>query len=153
MIDIDDIDRQLVDGLLTDGRASANELANSVGIATATATKRIRALEDAGVIEGYRADVDYAGFGYEVTAVFRLDVTGDGLSEVVADLRDTGHMIGVYEVTGSDDVVAIGKFEDTDALNAQIKEVLTHSRVESVSTDVVLDTVCEHDPVALAAEE
>ncbi|WP_436925329.1 winged helix-turn-helix transcriptional regulator [Halosimplex amylolyticum] len=153
MSDIDDIDRQLVDGLLADGRASANELAESVGIATATATKRIRALEDAGIIDGYRAEVDYEAFGFAVTAVFRLDVAGDGLGAVVDDLRETGHMIGVYEVTGGDDVVAIGKFEDTDALNAQIKDVLTHSRVEAVSTNVVLETVCEHDPIALATEE
>ncbi|WP_459193488.1 winged helix-turn-helix transcriptional regulator [Halosimplex sp. J119] len=153
MTDIDDIDRQLVNGLLDDGRASANELADAVGIATATATKRIRTLEDEDVIEGYRAEVDYAGFGYEVTAVFRLDVTGDGLPGVVSDLRETGHMIGVYEVTGSDDVVAIGKFEDTEALNAQIKALLTNARIEAVSTDVVLETVCENDPVALPVEE
>jgi len=149
-VDIDDTDRRLVDGLLADGRASANELAQAVGIATATATKRVQALEDAGVIEGYRPDIDYTAFGFDVTAVFHLDVAGDGLESVVSDLRDVPHMVGVYEVTGSHDVVAIGKFTDTERLNARIKDLLTDPMVESVATSVVLETVCERDPLPVA---
>lgn len=54
------------------------------------------------------------------------------------------HAFG-YEVTGSHDVVAIGKFESTEAMNAQIKDVLTHPDIRSARTSVVLDTVCESD--------
>ncbi|WP_436925327.1 winged helix-turn-helix transcriptional regulator [Halosimplex amylolyticum] len=144
--DIDDTDRRILDALLADGRASASELAESVGVATATATKRLQRLEESDVVDGYQPEIDYEAFGYEVTAVFRLDVAGSGLEAVVADLRATGHMTGVYEVTGNDDVVAIGKFEDTDALNAQIKDLLTHPEVRSARTSIALETVCEHDP-------
>jgi len=145
--DIDDTDRLLVDALLADGRASASELAEQANIATATATKRLQRLEETGIIDGYRPEIDYHAFGYEVTAVFRLDVEGSGLDAVVADLEAAGHMIGVYEVTGSDDVVAVGRFESTEAMNAQIKDVLTHPDVRSARTSIVLDTVCEYDPL------
>ncbi|MFB6139950.1 MAG: winged helix-turn-helix transcriptional regulator [Halosimplex sp.] len=153
MVDIDDTDRRLVDALLADGRASANELAAEVGIATATATKRVGALEDAGVIEGYRPEIDYAAFGYDVTAVFNLDVRGDGLGAVVDELRATDAMVDVYEVTGAHDVVAIGKFTDTESLNATIKALLTDPDVRSVATSVVLDVVCEWDPFPAADGE
>lgn len=145
--DIDDTDRLLVDALLESGRASASELAEEVNIATATATKRLQHLEETDVIDSYRPEINYHAFGYEVTAVFRLDVEGSGLEAVVDDLQAAGHMIGVYEVTGSHDVVAIGKFESTEAMNAQIKDVLTHPDVRSARTSVVLDTVCEYDPL------
>ncbi|WP_415379551.1 winged helix-turn-helix transcriptional regulator [Halosimplex sp. TS25] len=148
--DIDDTDRRILDALLDNGRASASELAETAEIATATATKRLQRLEESDVIDGYQPEIDYGAFGYEVTAVFRLDVEGAGLGDVVADLRDTGHMIGVYEVTGSDDVVAIGKFESTEAMNAQIKDLLTHPEVRSARTSIALDTVCEYDPVPVA---
>ncbi|WP_123535249.1 Lrp/AsnC family transcriptional regulator [Halosimplex salinum] len=153
MVDIDDTDRQLIDALLADGRASSNELAAEAGIATATATKRVQALEADGVVDGYRPDVDYDAFGYDVTAVFHLDVVGDGLDTVVADLRDTGHMVAVYEVTGGDDVVAVGKFTDTESLNAEIKTLLVHDDVESVSTSIVLETVCEDDPLPVSGAD
>ncbi|MFB6152312.1 MAG: winged helix-turn-helix transcriptional regulator [Haloarculaceae archaeon] len=150
---VDDIDRRLVAALLADGRGSVSDVANAAGVSTSTATKRLRELEEEGVIEGYHAEVDYAALGYEMTAVFRLDVAGDGLADVVADLREADQMVGVYEVTGSDDVVAIGKFADSADLNAQIRELLTREHVRSASTDVVLDTVCEHDPPPVGPDE
>jgi DNA-binding Lrp family transcriptional regulator len=151
--ELDDTDRRIIDALLDNGRASASELAEQAEVATATATKRLQRLEAEGVIDGYQPEIDYGAFGYEVTAVFRLDVDGAGLETVVSDLRDAGNMIGVYEVTGSDDVVAVGKFENTEALNAQIKSVLTHPEVRSARTSIVLDTVCEYDRLPVDTEE
>lgn len=142
-VDIDDTDRKILAALRVDGRAGASELADAAGVATSTATKRLQRLEASGVIDEYLPDVDYEAIGYEVTAVFRLDVAGEGLADVVAELQATGRMVGVYEVTGSDDVVAIGKFVDTDELNAQIKDLLTHEHVRSATTNVVLESVCE----------
>jgi DNA-binding Lrp family transcriptional regulator len=142
--DLDDTDRQLLNALLRDGRASARELAAATGVATATVTKRIQRLEDAGVIEEYRPQLDYAAAGYDVTALFHLDVAGQGLPEVVEELQANERMIGVYEVTGSHDVVAVGKFTSTDEMNAQIKELLTDEHVRSATTNVVLDIVREY---------
>jgi len=149
MVDIDDTDRRLVDALLADGRASANELAAEVGVATATATKRIQTLEDEGIIRGYQPEVDYGAFGFALTAVFNLDVAGDGIETVVADLSAAKNMVGVYEVTGSQDVVAIGKFTDTASLNTRIKELLVREEVESLTTNIVLEIVAENDPLGL----
>ncbi|ELZ29334.1 AsnC family transcriptional regulator [Halosimplex carlsbadense 2-9-1] len=152
MVDIDETDRRLVDALLADGRASANELAAEVGIATATATKRVQTLEDAGIIDGYRPRIDYGALGFGVTAVFNLDVAGDGIEAVVADLADAGDMVGVYEVTGSQDVIAIGKFTDTASLNARIKELLVDDDIESIATNIALEVVTENEPLPLAEE-
>jgi DNA-binding Lrp family transcriptional regulator len=145
MTTIDAIDGQLLRTLLVDGRASASDLAEAAGVATSTATKRLARLEGEGVVGGYQPEVNYAALGYEVTAVFRLDVAGDGIPAVVEDLRATDRMVDVFEVTGDDDIVAVGKFTDTTELNARIKAVLTHEHVRSANSNIVLDTVCEHD--------
>jgi len=143
--DVDEVDRAVLARLLVDGRAGASDLAEAAGLAASTATKRLARLEDDGIVEEYRPEVDYRAFGYEVTAVFRLDVAGDGLAAVVADLQSADRMVDVYEVTGETDVVAVGKFRNTDEMNARIKALLTDDHVRSVGTDVVLDTVCEYD--------
>jgi DNA-binding Lrp family transcriptional regulator len=143
--DIDEVDRKILETLIADGRARATDLADAAGVATSTATKRLQRLEEDGVVDGYRPDIDYAALGYEVTAVFRIDARGDR-NAVVTDLRDTGRMVSIYEMTGSEDVLAIGKFADAAALNARVAEILDHEHVRTVATDIVVDTVCGHDP-------
>jgi len=150
---LDDLDERLVSALQADGRASASDLADATGIATSTATRRLRRLEAAGVVGGSRPNVDYDAVGYDVTAVFRLDVDGEGLADVVEDLRETGRMIGVYEVTGSDDVVAIGKFASTDAMNAQIRTMQAHEHVRSLTVNVARDVVAESAAPPVPADD
>ena len=142
---VDDTDRQVVNALLQDGRASARDVAAATGIAATTVSRRMDDLEATGVIDEYTVDVDYGALGYDVTAVFQLSVEGDGLGRVVDQLRDRHEMIAVYEVTGDHDIVAVGKFTDTQSMNERIKTLLTDEDIRSASTSVVLNTVCEHE--------
>jgi len=142
---VDDIDRQVVNALLRDGRASARDVAAETGVAATTVSRRMDQLVETGIIEEYTARVDYEALGYDVTAVFQLSVDGSGLKTVTARLRDLDNMVAVYEVTGSHDIVAVGKFQDTDEMNAHIKELLTDPDVLSAATSVVLNTVREHE--------
>ncbi|MEF8829146.1 MAG: HTH-type transcriptional regulator Lrp [Haloarcula sp.] len=142
---VDDTDRQVVNALLQDGRASARDVAAATGIAATTVSRRMDDLEATGVIDEYTVDIDYGALGYDVTAVFQLSVEGDGLGRVVDQLRDRQEMIAVYEVTGDHDIVAVGKFTDTQSMNERIKTLLTDEDIRSASTSVVLNTVCEHE--------
>ncbi|GGK58259.1 HTH-type transcriptional regulator Lrp [Haloarcula sebkhae] len=142
---VDDTDRQVVNALLQDGRASARDVAAATGIAATTVSRRIDDLEATGVIDEYTVDIDYGALGYDVTAVFQLSVEGDGLGRVVDQLRDRREMVAVYEVTGDHDIVAVGKFTDTKSMNERIKTLLTDEDIRSASTSVVLNTVCEHE--------
>jgi DNA-binding Lrp family transcriptional regulator len=142
---VDDTDRQVVNALLQDGRASARDVAAATGIAATTVSRRMDDLEATGVIDEYTVDIDYGALGYDVTAVFQLSVEGDGLGRVVDQLRKRREMIAVYEVTGGHDIVAVGKFTDTESMNERIKTLLTDEDIRSASTSVVLNTVCEHE--------
>ncbi|QIO21234.1 HTH-type transcriptional regulator Lrp [Haloarcula sp. JP-L23] len=142
---VDDIDRQVVNALLRDGRASARDVAAETGVAATTVSRRMDQLVESGVIEEYTARIDYQELGYEVTAVFQLSVEGSGLVDVTERLRDLKNMVAVYEVTGSHDIVAVGKFRDTNDMNARIKDLLTDPDIESAATSVVLNTVREHE--------
>ena len=142
---VDDIDRQVVNALLRDGRASARDVAAETGVAATTVSRRMDQLVESGIIEEYTARVDYEALGYDVTAVFQLSVDGSGLKTVTERLRDLDNMVAVYEVTGGHDIVAVGKFRDTDEMNAHIKELLTDPDIRTAATSVVLNTVREHE--------
>jgi DNA-binding Lrp family transcriptional regulator len=62
-------------------------------------------------------------------------------------------MISVYEVTGDYDIIAIGKFEDTDGMNSQIKELLTDVDIRESNTSVVLNAVVENEQFDLDVDE
>ena len=145
----EDLDRQLVNALLGDGRASLRSLAEQLDVSVTTVSNHLSELEAQGTIEGYTPVVDYATLGYDVTAIIQLNVEGRALVEVTERLAEQPQMVSVYEVTGDHDIIAIGKFRDTDDMNATIKELLTSPEIKESNTSVVLNPEKEHEQFEL----
>ena len=141
----ENLDRKLVNALLEDGRASLRSLGEELDVSVTTVSNHISDLEEDGIIEGYVPEVDYGELGYDVTAVIQLKIEGSALPEITDRLSEHTHMVSVYEVTGDHDVIAIGKFTDTDHMNEQIKELLIDPEINESNTSVVLSTVVEHE--------
>ncbi|RLM90856.1 Lrp/AsnC family transcriptional regulator [Halobellus sp. Atlit-38R] len=149
----ENLDAKLINALLGDGRASLRSLAEELDVSVTTVSNHLRDLEDQGVIEGYTPRVNYDALGYDVTAIIQLKVEGSALPEITERLRGHKQMTTVYEVTGDYDVIAVGKFEDTDGMNAQIKELLTDADIRESNTSVVLNAVVENEQFDLDVEE
>ncbi|QLD85431.1 Lrp/AsnC family transcriptional regulator [Natronomonas halophila] len=141
----ENLDRKLVNALLADGRASLRSLGEDLDVSVTTVSNHISDLEDQGIIQGYSPEIDYGELGYDVTAVIQMKVEGSALPEITDRLSDHKHMVSVYEVTGDHDIIAIGKFTDTDHMNEQIKELLIDPDIKESNTSVVLNTVTEHE--------
>lgn len=65
-VKLDDVDRRILKDLQEDGRMTNVELAKRIGISAPPCLRRVRALEDQGVIRGYHADVNAESLGYSV---------------------------------------------------------------------------------------
>ena len=141
----ENLDRKLVNALLSDGRASLRSLGEDLDVSVTTVSNHITDLEEQDIIQGYVPEVNYGRLGYDVTAIIQLKVEGSALPEITDRLGDQTHMTSVYEVTGDHDIVAIGKFADTDHMNDQIKELLTDPDINESNTSVVLNPVVEHE--------
>ena len=145
----ENLDTELINELLGDGRASLRQLAEKLDVSVTTVSNHLDDLESAGVIQGYSPQVDYEALGYGVTAIIHLNIEGSGLSEVADSLREYDQLTSVYEVTGNHDVVVIGKFKDTDDMNDLIKKLINNTDINESDTSVVLDTVCENEQFEL----
>ena len=148
----ENLDERLINALLDDGRASLRSLAERLDVSVTTVSNHLSDLEERGVIRGYTPKVDYDELGYDVTAVIQLKVEGSALPEITDRLQGHQQMVSVYEVTGDHDVIAIGKFKDTDAMNDQIKELLVDPDIKESNTSVVLNTVLENQQFPLDVE-
>src|SRR5262249_37348806 len=80
---LDAIDRQILKELQEDGRTRNVEVARGVGISAPPCLRRVRALEEAGYIKGYRALLDEKLLGYEVTVFAMVHLS----SQADADLK------------------------------------------------------------------
>ncbi len=89
---LDPIDRKILSTLQRSGRASNVELATAVQLSAPQCFRRVRALEDRGVIRGYAARVDAEALGYAVTAYVNVSVAGDQFFRV----RDIEREIAAY---------------------------------------------------------
>jgi DNA-binding Lrp family transcriptional regulator len=149
----ENLDAKLVNALLGDGRASLRSLAEDLDVSVTTVSNHLKDLEDAGVIDGYTPKVDYDALGYDVTAIVQLKVEGDSLPDVTGRLRDHDQMISVYEVTGDYDIIAVGKFSDTDGMNRHIKTLLNDPDIKESNTSVVLNAASEHEQFDLEIDD
>jgi DNA-binding Lrp family transcriptional regulator len=141
----ENLDQKILNALLDDGRASLRSLGEDLDVSVTTVSNHISNLEDDGVIEGYAPIVDYSELGYDVTAILQLKVEGSALPDITERLQKHKHMVTVYETTGDHDIIAIGKFTDTDHMNDQIKELLVDPDINESNTSVVLNTVAENE--------
>ncbi|MFB6094970.1 MAG: Lrp/AsnC ligand binding domain-containing protein, partial [Halodesulfurarchaeum sp.] len=105
------------------------------------------------VIDGYTPIIDYNELGYDVTAILQLKVEGSALPEITDRLEAKTQMTAVYEVTGDHDIIAIGKFEDTETMNDLIKDLLADEDIKESNTSVVLSAPVECEQFELPVEE
>jgi DNA-binding Lrp family transcriptional regulator len=80
---LDTIDLQILDALQADGRMTNVDLARQVGLTAPPCLRRVKALEDRGVIRAYHAAIDPAALGYTITVFAMVSLR----SQAEADLR------------------------------------------------------------------
>ena len=69
---MDQIDRKMLRALQRDGRMSNRALSDAVGLSPSPCLRRLKALEEAGIIRGYHADVDPKLYGLPITVFIRV---------------------------------------------------------------------------------
>jgi len=149
----ENLDAKLINALLGDGRASLRSLAEDLDVSVTTVSNHLKDLENEGIIRGYSPRVDYDKLGYDVTAIVQLKVEGGALPDITDRLRGHKQMISVYEVTGDYDVIAVGKFTDTDDMNTLIKQLLSDVDIKESNTSVVLSAPVENEQFELDLNE
>jgi Lrp/AsnC family leucine-responsive transcriptional regulator len=101
-IALDRTDWRLLAELQQDGRATYADLARAVAMSPSAVAERVRRLEEAGVISGYRATVDPERVGLTVMAFVRLRYPTGNYKPFHALLDTTPEIIEAHHVTGED---------------------------------------------------
>ncbi len=119
---LDDINRELLDILQVDGRISYRELGQRIGLTAPAVAERVRKLEEAGVIKGYRAVVDYEALGFPILCVVRLKapMRTRGIDDKIAAIPQ---VIEASRVTGSDSHVIRARARSTKNIEELLNDI------------------------------
>lgn len=113
-MNIDDIDIKLLTLLQLNARTSYAELGRQVGLTTPAVVERVRKLEDAQIITGYRAEIDTTRVGFPITAFIRMSITGVDYSNIIEVVQESSEVLECHRGTGGDSFimkVAVGSIE------------------------------------------
>ncbi|WP_207481293.1 Lrp/AsnC family transcriptional regulator [Arenibaculum pallidiluteum] len=125
---IDRIDRKILDALQRDGRMANNDLAAEVGLSPSPCLRRVKALEDAGVIRTYVALVDPAAVNLPVNVFVNVTLerqVEDRLDAFEAAVMERPEVLECYLMTGEADYLLRVVVPDLPTYERFLKEYLT----------------------------
>ena len=138
---LDAIDRKILDELQRNGRITNVELARRVGISAPPCLRRMRALEQAGYIKGYRALLDEKLLGYEITvfAMVHLASQADAdLQTFEAFVRGKPVVRECWMLSGEIDFILKCVAPDLRTFQAFIAELTAAPNVRNIKTSLTL---------------
>jgi DNA-binding Lrp family transcriptional regulator len=151
---LDKFDLTILDELQRDGRLTNAELAQRVGLSAAPCWRRVRALEEAGYIRGYHADIDRQKIGLGVLAFVRLDAdrnSGDVTRELEEAIRKIPEVISCHYISGAGTFELQVVAQDLDAFSRFARTVLINlPNVKDLHTSFSLGEVKESRALPLA---
>lgn len=133
--DLDDTDKRILAALQEDGRLTNVELAERVGLSPSPCLRRVRILEDAGIIRGYQAVVDQAAVGLPVSVFVSVKLEKqreDALQRFEKAVRAFPEVLECYLMTGSRDYLLRVVAKDLADYERFLKATLT--RIDGVAS-------------------
>ncbi|UYM04506.1 Lrp/AsnC family transcriptional regulator [Solicola gregarius] len=138
-MEVDGINRHILELLDEDPRLSTSELARRIGMSAPAVRERVRRLEESGVIRGYRLDIDPAAVGLPVAAWVRIR-PGPGQLPKIAELAArTPEVSECHRISGEDCFLLKVHVPSIESLEDVLDRFLVHGQTTSsfiVSTPV-----------------
>ncbi len=150
---LDAIDWNILKELQDDGRITNVELARRVGISAPPCLRRMRALEEAGIVTGYRALVDEKALGFDVTMFAMVGLSSQAEADLNAfalRVRDWSVVRECYMLSGEADFILKCVAPTLRAFQGFIEELTGAANVASVKTSLTIRRIKDAPIVPIA---
>lgn len=144
---LDAIDRRILEQLQRDGRLTNLELAERVGLSPSPCLRRVRILEDAGVIEGYAARLNRRKVGLGLTIFIAMnlerhgDVEADNFREAIAAMPE---VVACHITSGEYDFLLQVVVEDLEEYRQfSLNRLLKMPSVKDIRSSFAIETIKE----------
>jgi DNA-binding Lrp family transcriptional regulator len=141
---LDSIDWAIVKELQADGSITNVELARRVGLSAPPCLRRVRALESAGIIKGYRAMLDPKPLGFEIVCFAMVQLEVQGKNELAAfgkRIKDWPMVRECWTLSGDIDFILKCVASNLSAFQRFVSDLTMLQNVRNVRTALTLDLV------------
>lgn len=126
-VKLDKIDKMIVQALQRDGRQTNQQLAQSINLSPSPCLRRVKRLEDQGIIAGYTAVIDQLAYGYPLTVFIRITLerhdtaTVNGFEQRVLNIDE---IMDCYLMTGQRDYLLRVVAASLEAYETFVRQVI-----------------------------
>src|SRR5712692_8237911 len=147
--EIDAVNRRVLEELLQDPRLSMSELGRRIGMSSPAVTERVRRLEEARVIQGYRLELNPVALGLPITAYIRIRPNPGQLPRIAELAQQIPEVVECHRVTGEDCFILKVHIPAIDQLDSLLDAFLLYG---STTTNIIQSSPVPPRPPPLPEE-
>lgn len=141
VIKLDSIDNKILELLSKDGRDSASNIADKVGLSVPATTDRIKKLQDSGIIIGFKPIIDSKKINLDITAFITVySESSKNFEKVVSNANSNRNIMKCYTTTGDGSHLLLVKVENTEKLEKLLRTIQSWPGVSRTQTQIVLSS-------------
>ncbi|MEM2843365.1 MAG: Lrp/AsnC family transcriptional regulator [Candidatus Bathyarchaeia archaeon] len=149
MVNIDEVDKIILNMLQEDARKSFKEVAEKAGVSEATIHVRVKRLLSKGVIKGFKAIIEPRQVGKSTTAFVLIKADQRAFAKAINKIKRIENVYEVHDVTGSYYAILKVRVKDTEELALLIDKIGSIEGVTATETAVVLRSLKEELTIKL----
>ncbi|MBO0795971.1 MAG: Lrp/AsnC family transcriptional regulator [Ktedonobacteraceae bacterium] len=132
--EIDVVNKRILEELQREPRLTMSELGRRIGMSSPAVTERVRRLEEAGVIRGYRLDLNPAALGLPIAAYIRIRPNPGQLPRVAELAQQVPEVVECHRITGEDCFIVKAYLPAIDQLDRLLDSFLLYG---STTTSII----------------
>lgn len=135
---MDATDYKIVGLLLKDGRIPMKEIAKKVALSPAAAAERVKRLEEAGIIAGYKAEINYEKLGKTINALINVDMSIRRNEKFMEFIKNEDSITECHHVTGPYCKILKARVDSMSSLEQLIGKIQVFGNTE---TYIILSSI------------
>jgi len=137
-IKMDLLNYKILEELSKNSRITYRKISKTLKKNPATIFKRIKSMEEKGIIKRYSIDIDFEKLGYTLNTFIKIRVTDGNQRKLGEMLRKYKNVDFVYEITGEYDLITKVRFKTAKELDNFVNEILKSKLVERTNTMLIV---------------
>lgn len=141
---MDSLNWKILKSLQDNARQSNVAIGKKVGISSPAVSERIKKMEDAGIIQGYKTSVSPLEVGYQLKALITLRAFMGMLKPFLEKVKTYDEVLNCYRITGNENIVMEVVFKNQKHLESFIDQLIVYGETK---TQIVLSHVVKYNEV------